>query len=165
MSTEAKIFGGAVLVLGVGYYFSYKKAYKVLSKCKFAISRVFVDSINNQGFTLGIRIKVTNPSGRELSLENGNNLLFYVNASPVARVIVPYQQFIQPEDTTEITLAIVSKWTDYSQWWNILLALSNTADLKVAGKLKVNGLSVPFPPVTVYQYNIDDIVKALKNYV
>lgn len=165
MSTEAKIFGGAVLALGVGYYFSYKKAYKVLSKCKFAMSRFFVDSINNQGFTLGIRIKVTNPSGSELSLENGNNLLFYVNASPVARVIVPYQQFIQPEDTTEITLAIVSKWTDYSQWWNILLGLSNTADLKVAGKLKVNGLSVPFPPVTVYQYNIDDIVKTLKNYV
>lgn len=164
MTTEVKIFGGLALLIGIGYGWTYRNAYKVLSKCRYAISRVFIDSINNAGFVLGIRIKVTNPTGRELSLENGNKLLFYINASPVARVRVPYHQYIKPDDTTEITLAVVSKWADYNKWWNILLGLSNTADLKVAGKLKVNGLSVPIPPVSVYQYNIDEVVKKIKSF-
>lgn len=165
MSTEVKILGGAFLALGAGYFFTYRKAYKVLSRCKYAISRVFVDSIDDTGFVLGIRVKVTNPSNSELSVEGGNKLLFYINSNPVARVVVPYQQFIRPEDTTEIILAISSKWSDYNKWWNILLALSNTADLKVAGKLRVNGLSVPIPPITVYQYNIEEVVSSIKKFV
>lgn len=164
MSTEVKIIGGLALLVGVGYWWTYRNAYNVLSKCKYAISRVFIDSIDKEGFVLGIRIKVTNPTRSELSVSNGNHLLFYINTSPVARVRVPFPQYIKPEDTTEITLAVVSKWSDYNKWWNILLGLSNTADLKVAGKLKVNGLSVPIPPVSVYQYNIDDVVKTIKNF-
>lgn len=165
MNTEIKILGGAALLIGAGYYYTYRKAYNVLSKCKYAISRVFIDSIDNTGFVLGIRVKVTNPSSSELSVENGNKLMFYINSSPVARVVVPYHQFIKPQDTTELLLAVVSKWNDYNNWWNILLGLSNTADLKVAGKLKVDGLSIPIPPISVYQYNIDDVVKVIKQHV
>lgn len=165
MSTGLKILGVGALIIGAGYAWTYRKAYKVLSQCKYAISRVFVDSIDSTGFVLGIRVKITNPSNTELSVEGGNKLLFYINASPVARVVVPYQQFIKPQDATEILLAVVSKWNDYNNWWNILLGLSNTADLKVAGKLKVDGLSIPIPPISVYQYNIDDVVKVIKQHV
>lgn len=164
MEKEVKILGGAAIIFGGSYYITYRRAYNVLKNCRYDISRVFIDTIDNNGFVLGIRVKIVNPSRREVSVENGNNLLLYINTYPVARVQVPFQQFIRAKETTELTLAVVAKWNDVSQWWNILLDLANTADLKVAGKLRVNGLSVPVPPISVYQYNIDDIVRTIKNH-
>lgn len=164
MSTELKIIGGSLLVLGGAYFISYRNAYSVLSRCKFSISKVFIDSIDNRGFVLGIKVKVTNPTRKEMRIDNNNKLLFYVNTYSVAQVRVPYEQFIKPEDDTEILLAVVGYWNDVNKWWNYLLNLAQTADLKVAGKLRVNGLSVPLPPITIYQYNITDIVNKLKNY-
>lgn len=164
MSTELKILFGGAAFLGVAYGVTYKRAYSVLSRCKFAISKVFIDSIDNRWFVLGIKVKVTNPTNKELRVDNNNKLRFYINTYPVAYVRVPYEQFIKPEDDSEILLAVVGYWSDTNKWWNYLLNLSQTADLKVAGKIRVNGLSVPVPPLTVYQYNITDIVNKLKNY-
>ena len=164
MSTELKVIGGGLALLGLSYGITYHRAYSVLSRCKFAISKVFVDNIDRTGFVLGIKVKVTNPTGKELRIDNNNKLKFYINTAPVAYVTVPYEQFIRPEDTTEILFAVVGYWADVNGWWNYLIKLSQTADFKVAGKLRVNGLSVPVPPITIYQYNITDIVNKIKDY-
>lgn len=164
MGTDTKIFLG-VLAAGVAAYgITYYRAGSVLSRCKFSINKVFIDSINNQGFVLGIKVKVTNPTNKELRISNNNKLLFYINTYSVAHVTVPYEQFIKPQDDSEILLAVVGYWNDVNKWWNYLLNLAQTADLKVAGKLKVNGLSVVVPPISIYQYNITDIVNKIKQY-
>lgn len=164
MPNITKIILGAFALLGVGYYATYKRAYNTIMKCKFAIDRVYLDAIDKTGFVIGIRVKVTNPTGNSLRISNGNNLYFYINSQRVAHVYVPYTQIIQPDDQTELILAVTANFSDINGWWNYLLDLSNTADIKVAGSIRIDGLPVPVPPLTVYQYNVENIVKNVKNY-
>lgn len=164
MNTFGKILLGVGGFLGIAYYGTYKKAYNTFSKCKVAIDRVYLDAIDRSGFILGVRLKVTNPTNNTLRISNGNKLYFYINNQRLAHVYVPYNQMILPQDVSEINLAVSANFSDIGGWWNILLDVANTADIKVAGSLRINGLSVPIPPITVYRYNIDEIVKAVKNY-
>lgn len=164
MPNPTKIILGAIALLGGAYYITYRRAYETLIRCKFAIDRVFLDAIDKSGFVIGIRLKITNPSSNSLRLSNGNKLFFYINNQKVAHVYVPYPQIIAPQDSSDINLAVSADFSDMGGWWNYLLDISNTADIKVAGSIRINGLSVPIPPITVYRYNIEDIVKKVKNY-
>lgn len=164
MNTPTKfilgICGGFALIYG----WTYRKAYNTIMKCRFAIDRVYLDAIDRSGFILGVRLKITNPTRNALTVSNGNKLYFYINNQRLAHVYVPYRQIILPEDTSEINLAISADFSDIGGWWNVLLDVANTADIKVAGSIKLNGLSVPLPPVSVYKYNIENIIKSVKNY-
>lgn len=164
MNTGAKVILGVGAFLIGAYYFTYKKAYDTLMKCKVSISRVFLDAIDKSGFIIGVRLLIENPTSQNLSLSNGTKLFFYINNQKVAHVYVPYQQVIQAGSKSEVALAVAGEFSDVGGWWNYLLDLTNTADIKIAGSIKINGLSVPIPPISVYQYNIEDIVKNVKNY-
>lgn len=164
MPTTTKIILGLLGAVGIKYGVTYKRAYDTLINCKMNIERVYLDAIDKSGFVIGIRLSVKNPTNNSLRISNGNNLYFYINNQRVAHVYVPYTQIILPDDTTEINLAVTARFSDIGGWWNYLLDLSNTADIKVAGKVRVNGLTVPVPPITVYQYNIENIIKNVKNY-
>lgn len=164
MNTPAKIVMGIGAFLGIAYYGTYRKAYNTFMKCRVAIDRVYLDAIDRNGFILGVRVKVTNPTRNTLRISNGNKLYFYINNQRLAHVYVPYNQVILPEQDTELNLAVSADFSDIGGWWNILLDVANTADIKVAGSLKINGLSVPIPPITVYRYNIENIIKNVKNY-
>lgn len=164
MNTPAKIILGGISVLGLSYYFTYRTAYKTLMKCNVLIDRVYLDSIDKNGFIIGIRLTVNNPTDNSLRISNGNKLFFYINNQRVANVYVPYPQIISPEGKTDINLAVAANFSDIGGWWNYLLDLTNTADIKVAGAIRINGLSVPIPPISVYRYNIENIIKNVKNY-
>lgn len=161
---------GSKILLGIGaffvgaYYFTYRKAYSTITKCRISIDRVYLDAIDKTGFILGIRLKIVNPTKNNLNLTNGTKLYFYINNQRIAHVYVPYQQVIMADGTSEVNLAVAGEFADVGGWWNYLLDLSNTADIKVAGSLKLNGLSVPVPPITIYKYNVEDIVKNVRTY-
>lgn len=164
MNTPSKILLGICSFLGVAYYGTYKKAYNTFTKCRVGIDRVYLDAIDRNGFILGVRVKVTNPTRNTLRISNGNKLYFYINNQRLAHVYVPYNQVILPGQDSELNFAVSADFSDIGGWWNILLDVTNTADIKVAGSLRINGLSVPIPPIAVYKYNIEDIIKNVKNY-
>lgn len=164
MNTGTKILLGIGAFFAGAYYFTYKKAYDTLTKCKVSIGRVYLDAIDKSGFILGIRLMITNPTNKSLNVTNGSKLYFYINNQRVAHVYVPYQQIITADGKSEINLAVAGEFADVGGWWNYLIDLGNTADIKVAGSIKLDGLSVPIPPISVYRYNVEDIVKNIKNY-
>lgn len=148
-----------ILIVGIlGLVGFYGYAVSVAKKIAISVAGVSIEKLNKTAITLGIWLDTTNPSG-SLILQD-IDLDIYLNSQYAGKLKLPYQQFITEGDGTILATVALQYDTLGDEIWNAFLKmLSYDCTLTITGKIKVNHLFVPVPQISVYKFNVAELVK------
>lgn len=153
------IFNSLLLIGGVyGIVFLY--VYQAWQKCKINLKSTAVDYFNKNHLILSFSLSVNNQSNKQLFIED-TRLYVYINSIKAAKIFIPYTTVILPNSDNTVLLTTNINWkSDLKDLWQSLITQTLTsANIMIAGKIKINGIFVPIPQISVTQINLLDYLK------
>ena len=153
------IFNSLLLIGGVyGIVFLY--VYQAWQKCKINLKSTAVDYFNKNHLILSFSLSVNNQSNKQLFIED-TRLYVYINSIKAAKIFIPYTTVILPNSDNTVLLTTDINWkSDLKDLWQSLITQALTsANVMIAGKVKINGFFVPIPQISVTQINLLDYLK------
>ena len=148
---------GAFVVYGGVYYTALQR----LRKCTFKIKGCAIAGIYNDGFLLEFHLDV-NGSTQPVTIQN-SKLDLYANSRYVGTMSIPYQQVIPNNGVEPLIISCYVKWENvrYELQAAVMNALSYQITFRIAGDIKVLGLYLPVPPISVYTFNVKKMLSGL----
>lgn len=157
------IFKIGAIGLGTFFGFKYFNAISKAKNLKFAFSKITINAINSNAFQIGIWLKVSSTNNGNLTLSK-SRLKAYLNGTLCGVAVLPYNQIINGQHTTDIYLVCDLYYKDtFKEWWNLLLKSSTTATLTIAGGLVVAGTYIPIPALNVKEFSLKDTIQEIKS--
>lgn len=157
------IFKIGAIGLGTFFGFKYFNAISKAKNLKFAFSKITINAINSNAFQIGIWLKVSSTNNGNLTLSK-SRLKAYLNGTLCGVAVLPYDQIINGQHTTDIYLVCDLYYKDtFKEWWNLLLKASTTATLTIAGGLVVAGTYIPIPALNVKEFSLKDTIQEIKS--
>lgn len=157
------IFKIGAIGLGTFFGFKYFNAISKAKNLKFAFSKITINAINSNAFQIGIWLKVSSTNNGNLTLSK-SRLKAYLNGTLCGVAVLPYDQIISGQHTTDVYLVCDLYYKDtFKEWWNLLLKASTTATLTIAGGLVVAGTYIPIPALNIKEFSLKDTIQEIKN--